>query len=106
MTEEERVAVLHQKMEARRRMKERRKTGLLGAMSCVLITCLVALIGIQGGAHQGATTASLYSGATMLFEDVGGYVLLAIVAFMAGACLAVLCMRLNRHNKDGSEDAQ
>ncbi|MEE3466808.1 MAG: hypothetical protein VZQ83_00050 [Eubacterium sp.] len=102
MTNEERVARLHQKMRVRRQMKERRKTRLYGAASCALLMCLVALVVLQGGVHQG-TTASLYAGATMLFEDVGGYVLLAIVAFMAGVCVTVVCMRMKHHDNDSGD---
>ena len=104
MTEEERIASLHRKMAARRRMKERRKTALYGTASCLLLTCMVLMIGIFGGTHQ-ASTASLYSGATLLFEDVGGYVLMAVVAFMAGVCVTVVCMR-NRHHEDDGEETR
>ena len=86
-------------------MKERRKTALYGTASCLLLTCMVLMIGIFGGTHQGAT-ASLYSGATLLFEDVGGYVLMAVVAFMAGVCVTVVCMRINHRHGDDGEDSK
>ena len=90
-TAEERVASLHEKMGCRRRLHERRKTGLIGACSVVLSLCLVVCIFV-GGTHNGGT-AGMYSGSTMLFEGSGGFVLVAVIAFMVGAAVAMLLIR-------------
>ena len=92
MTSEERIASLHARMRGIRRKRERQKTAALG-MACCALTVFMASMIMNDGAHQGST-AGLYSGATMLFENAGGYVLAAVAAFMAGVVITVLCIRL------------
>ena len=92
MTTKERVESLHARMDALRRVRERRKTGLTGAACAVLLLCLVWLIFDGGTAHRGGS-AGLYSGATMLFENAGGYVLAAIIAFMAGVLITAALLK-------------
>lgn len=99
MTAEERIASLHARMDALRERRERKKTAALGAGCGLLTVCLVLLIFGQGTAGGG--TANLYSGAVMLFENAGGYVLLAVAAFMVGVIVTVLCIR--HREKHGSE---
>ena len=96
MTAEERVESLHARMDAMRRARERRKTGLIGAAGAVLAACLVWLIFDGGAAHRGGS-ADLYSGATMLFENAGGYVLAAIIAFMAGVVITAAVIRKRKN---------
>ena len=92
MTEENRIAALHEKMAARRRMQERRKTGVIGACSVVLSVCLLFVV-LESGIGHGNQASGMYSGAMILFEGVGGYVLVAIIAFTAAVIITVLCMR-------------
>ena len=91
-TPEERVLALHARMDALRRARERRKTGILGMGSALLALCLLLVIGAAGAVHPGGT-AGLYSGAVMLFENAGGYVLVAVLAFMAGVVITVALLR-------------
>ncbi len=101
-TAEERLASLHAKMDGRRRLRERRRTGLIGACSVVLSLCLVTCIFV-GGAHNGGA-AGIFSGSTMLFEGSGGYVLVAIIAFMLGAAIAILLIRQKGKNARKEEE--
>ncbi|MBR0139380.1 MAG: hypothetical protein IJM17_03730 [Firmicutes bacterium] len=105
MKAEERVTALHEKMDAMRRRKEIRKTRIIGAANASLAACLVFLIFGGGTAHFGGT-AGMYSGATMLFENAGGYVLLAVGAFMAGVIATVLIKRSQKMRKELSEEGQ
>ena len=91
-TPEERVLALHARMDALLRARERRKTSFLGAGSALLAVCLLLVIGAAGAVHPGGT-AGLYSGAVMLFENAGGYVLVAVLAFMAGVVITVALLR-------------
>ncbi|MBP5254000.1 MAG: hypothetical protein J6Z23_01255 [Lachnospiraceae bacterium] len=102
MTAEERVSALHARMEEMERVRERRKTRITGT-ACVLIAlCLPVLI--FGGAPQTGGTAGMFSGALMLFGDVGGYVLVAVAAFMTGAVItAVILKRRNRKQQNENE---
>ena len=96
MTAEERVESLHARMDSMRKARERRKTGLIGAAGAVLTACLAWLIFAGGTAHGGGS-ADLYSGATMLFENAGGYVLAAIIAFMAGVVITAAAIRKKKN---------
>ena len=101
MTAEERIASLHARMAALTERRERRKTAALGAGCAGLALCVVLLIFSEGAARGG--TAGEYTGAMMLFENAGGYVLLSILAFMAGVIITVLCIRYRK--KAESEQA-
>jgi hypothetical protein len=103
MTAQERVAALHLRMAALRQRRERRKTGALGAGCAWLAVCLLALI--FGGSHPGGT-AGAYTGATMLFEDAGGYVLAAVLAFMLGVIVTVLCIRYRAKHESEQADTE
>ncbi len=99
MTTKERVESLHARIDALRRMRERRKTGLTGAACAVLALCLVWLIFVGGTAHAGGS-AGLYSGATILFENAGGYVLAAIIAFMTGVVITAVILKKKNKEKE------
>ena len=92
LTADERVASLHARMASRRRRRERRKTQVLSASCAGLTLCLLFLIFGEGAAHRGGA-AGVYSGATMLFENAGGYVVTALAAFAVGTLVTVLCLR-------------
>ncbi len=103
MTAEERVAALHARMDALRRVRERRKTAALGAGCGALAVCLCLLVFSRDSARGG--TASPYSGAAMLFENAGGYVLAAVIAFMAGVVVtAVLIRKKNRTENEAKQE--
>ena len=101
MTAGERVAALHLRMAALRERRERRKTAALGAGCAWLAACLTALI--FSGSHPGGT-AGAYTGAAMLFEDAGGYVLSAVLAFMLGVIVTVVCIRYKSKHESGRDD--
>ena len=98
-TPEERVLAVHARMDALRRARERRKTGILGMGSALLALCLLLVIGAAGAVHPGGT-AGLYSGATMLFENAGGYVLVAVLAFMSGVVITAALLRRRFKRQD------
>ena len=99
MNVEEKVSSLHKRMENMRCLREKRKTGVIGAFTIGLAACLMILIFGEGAAHLGGT-AGIYSGATMLFEGVGGYVLVAVISFAAAVIITVACVRWQRKQND------
>ena len=99
---EERVLAVRARMDALRRARERRKTGILGMGSALLALCLLLVIGAAGAVHPGGT-AGLYSGAIMLFENAGGYVLVAVLAFMSGGVITAALLRKRYKEQDGKE---
>ena len=103
MTAEERVAALHQRMERRRR-NEIRKTAALGAACAGLSLCLLLLI-FGGAVHVGGT-GSPYSGSTMLFENAGGYVVTALLAFALGTVVTLICRKSAERNRNKQRKPQ
>ena len=101
-TSEERVTSLHMRMRALKEKQERRKTAALGAGCGVLAVCLMLLIANLGKSDSGGTP-SLYSGATMMFENIGGYVLVAVMAFMLGVVIAVALMKKRNRTENGEK---
>lgn len=98
MTENELVEALHTRMAARRQNKERRKTAALGVGCAGLTVFLLAIIFGQGMIMHEGRTVSLYSGAMMLVENAGGYVLVALASFMLGVCVTVYFKWQQRKN--------
>ena len=107
-TNEERIKALHARVAALQRQRERRKTRAIGAASIVLSVCLLFMV-FNSGIHPGGA-AGLYSGATMLFEGAGPYVLIAVVAFMAGVIVTVAIIKNrkkeNSQNSENRENAE
>ena len=91
MTTDERVSSLHERMKALREKRERRKTGAIGAAGAAIAVCIFVLIFGKGTAHFDSP-AGMYSGSTLLFEDVGGYVLVAIVSFALAVVITIACI--------------
>ena len=91
MTNGERLDALHSKMKERKRKLERRKT-LAAGTGCAVSAAGLSFFIADGVAHP-AGTAGIYSGAAMLFGGSGGYVLVAVVSFTAGAFLAAMLVR-------------
>ena len=106
-TAEERVSSLHRRMDTMRRKQEHRKTGVIGTLNIGLTACLLFLLFGEGTAHFGGA-AGMYSGASLLFEGAGGYVLVAVIAFTAAVITTVLCIRWQNKNKEnhGKDDEQ
>ncbi len=88
MTAEERVERLHARMDAYRRARGKRKNALLGSGCAGLALCLAVLL--YGKMTHCCGTAGQYSGAIVLFENAGGYVITAVAAFMAGVVITVI----------------
>ncbi len=101
---EERTEALHTRVAALRRSRERRKTGAVGAVSAVLTVCLLFMV-FGGGTHSGGA-AGVYSGATMLFEGAGPYVLIALAAFMAGVIVTAALIRSRGKDPGGIHEGR
>ena len=99
MTAEDRVASLHEKMDARRRIKEHRKTAAIGT-GCVALTLCLCLCVFSGGNAHCLGQAGMYSG-SMMFEGAGGLVLAAVIAFMAGVVVTVFCLKYQKPESRG-----
>ena len=99
---EERIEALHTRISAMQRARERRKTSAFGAAGVVLTVCLLFMV-FGGGTHPGGA-AGVYSGATMLFEGAGPYVLIALAAFMAGVIVTAALIRSRGKDPGGTHE--
>ena len=92
-----RVALVKQRVRENTRRRQRREVGDLSAVCLLLLAALMesadALIA------PGQTDTWGVFGAMLLREDVGGYVLVAVVSFAAAVVVTVFCTRLRKNNK-------
>ena len=101
-TNEEMLQAVHQRVQAIEQRKISVKTVATGSACSVLAVLLLFLfISFGGGQHR--ILSSNYSGASLLADDVGGYILVALVAFLAGAGI-VAFLRARRKKQQGSND--
>ena len=82
-------------------------------MVSAVAACLALLIGaslampgiaanIQTGNYSGfETAASMYGGGAAL-----GYIVIGLLAFLLGVCVAVLCFRLRQMNREDDQDKE
>ncbi len=92
-TAQERVEALHQRAEELAgRRRENAALVRLGTACGLLLACLTALVFGTEHAHTGVSPGA-YTGAAMLFESAGGYVLVAVIAFAVGAILTTAILR-------------
>lgn len=59
---------------------------------CMLMTAALTGIVVASEGMSGSAVAGLY-GSILLHDDVGGYVLVGVVAFAAAVVITVLCIR-------------
>lgn len=83
-----------------RRKRLKRDLGILSAASLMCLVLITGSIyGLAGGYSAMADGQSM--GAFMLSSEAGGYVLVTVLAFAAGASAAVLAIRSAQKNSRG-----
>ena len=92
-----RVVLVKQRVRENTRRRQRREAISLSA-ACMLL-CAALTQAVDVFAVQGQTAAWGVFGAMLLREDVGGYVLVAVVSFAAAVVVTVFCTRLRKNNK-------
>ena len=99
-----RVALVKQRV--RENTRRRQWRGIYGLSAACMLLFAVMMQAADVFAVQEQTAAWGVFGAMLLREDVGGYVLVAVVSFAAAATITALCFRLrNRENqKKGGAD--
>ena len=106
MTNEERVKTLHKKMrerqfEKRREAELRVRTALTAASAFLFVGLISVIAGVSKGSR--GSTAGTYAGAMMLYENAGGYVLTAILAFALGVLITLAIHRFRSQGSDGED---
>ena len=93
-----RVALVKQRV--RENTRRRQWRGIYGLSAACMLLFAVMMQAADVFAVQEQTAAWGVFGAMLLREDVGGYVLVAVVSFAAAAAITALCIRLrNRKNQ-------
>ena len=109
-TSEERLTRMHARAGEIRKQRTRRKlqieSAVTGALGVFMIAMLVVVGTSEGGFLGGSTSDTGYAGATMLDgTQVGGYILIGVIAFLFGAALVVL-IRTYREKKRLESDGE
>ena len=94
------------KQRGRENTRRRQWRGIYGLSAACMLLFAVMMQAADVFAVQEQTAAWGVFGAMLLREDVGGYVLVAVVSFAAAVVITALCFRLrNRENqKKGGAD--
>ena len=99
-----RVALVKQRVRENTRRRQRCDAISLSA-ACMLL-CAALTQAVDAFAVQGQTAAWGSFGAMLLREDAGGYVLVAVISFIAAAAITALCFHLRKkeqQEKDGAD---
>lgn len=95
------------KMRARKlqRRRERRRVSALSALCVILFTSLAGTIALAVSPVD-LIARGMY-GTMLLRENVGGYVLVGVIAFVAAVVITLLCIRYReRSRKNGKSDTR
>ncbi len=100
-TQEQFLRGIHERAATLRRAQERRRTAACSAL-CVVLTVLLSLETVT----PHVPGAGALTGASLLAAETGGYVLTAVIAFMAGVAITVLLRRgLEKRKTKGESSA-
>jgi len=107
MNSDMRIREVYRRVGELRERRARRIDGLLAAGSAasgVMTLIMVALL--SGG--RGSPAGSGFYGASQIFEGAGGYVLVAVLAFVAATAATLLGVRFRdrRKDKDRTDDKE
>lgn len=94
----ERVAQVKERAMRIRRKKEKRAIRGLSTLCLALCCCLVGVLGEVSGGFSSAAEVQGMTGATLLSESAGGYVLVAVISFLVAVVFTLLCVRLHERN--------
>ena len=96
---EERINHVHMRVREIKRTRDKRIKVSSGCLCVVLLSSLVTMIGTFTTRYSASDNPALYTGASLLDSSAGGYVLTAVVAFMAGVVITVSIKKyIERHN--------
>lgn len=100
---EERIALLHERAKRIRREQNRNYLIASGSVSALLLAMLVMVVAqFENGAIKEA--GSIYAASSLLSENTGGYVLAGVLAFMAGVVITVILRRqIEKKTKEKEE---
>lgn len=89
----ERIALLHSRAQ---RLKDQKMLRVWGSVSVCLFAALLAAIVKVDIPFQSITNGG-FTGSSLLGESAGGYVLVAVISFIAAVCITVYCIRKRKN---------
>lgn len=98
---EERTAMVMDRVRALERRRARWENAGLSALSVLALLTVVTLLGQLGGGGRGTISEGM-AASSLLADSAGGYVLTAVIAFMAGVIITVALR--NRLEKQKTEE--
>ncbi len=92
-TDTERIALLHARAQ---RLEDQKMMRIWGSVSVFLFAILVATI-VQIDVPFQSITSGGFAGSSLLGESAGGYVLVAVISFIAAVCITVYCIQRRKN---------
>ena len=93
------IAIRSRKIEVR---KNERRTRIFGGISGICVLSLILVIALIPG-HGGEAPPDSVYGSFLLSAEAGGYILAAVIAFVLGAAVTLLCVCLRKRKKQKTE---
>ena len=100
---EERIKRMHGRAEELQKEHEKRKLAGVGTLSAFLGILLIAVSVYTIGA-PGAITDAAMAGSSLLSENAGGYVLVAVISFTAAVLITALCLKSRMRKRGDLQD--
>ena len=97
-TDGERLALMHRRAAKLKRRRDRTLLHAWGGTAGALAVCLLCMM--VAFYHGHGLSAETASGASMLSENAGGYVLVGVLAFMSGVVITVILKHRQKSEKD------
>lgn len=86
---EDRLTKMHRRAAEIKRKEDRSRLRVLGSLSGGLMVCLVVAMQQLGSMHHEMLTGQ-NTGSSLLDASAGGYVMAAVIAFVAGVIITVV----------------
>ena len=102
---EERITRMHARAAEIERKANRRRSGILGAASGALMVCLLIVVQHLRHMHHGILSEQ-NTGSSLLADSVGGYVLIAVIAFVLGTTITALIINYRKKRRGTGDDTE
>jgi len=97
-TNEQRIELMHKRAKDCIQKNEKRNAFISGSLSVMFLGLLTIMIQMTEGNHIFSTNND-FSGNSMLSGNAGGYVLVAVIAFVLAVAVTFVCIRIHEGSK-------
>lgn len=92
-SKEERISLIHTRAARIKRRQDKNIITGIGSLCAVLLILLSGMMNMLVTSSKLSDSTGMYAGSSLLDASAGGYVLTAIVAFMVGVIITVICKK-------------